>query len=118
MKAYRVYDKECYSDYDIIVFAENRGKAIASALGTEEFPKYDWSFTELRAKRIPALDRAYRGEYRMEWYNDSDRLALIRDAGYYCSEDGFDPNDCERCIGKDYCSRYDEYLEEQEGGDE
>ena len=113
MKAYEVSDKQLYSDYAVIVFAETRGKAISSAIGTDEFPKYEWNFTELRAKRMPELDKAYRGAWRIEWDNDADRLALVRDAGYYCNDDAFDTDECERCAGKEYCSRYEEYLEEE-----
>lgn len=112
MKAWYVTDRKGYSDYAIIVFAETRGKAISSALGTDEFPYYDWDFTELSARREPALDGAYRGAWRIEWDNDADRLAIVK-AGYYCNEDAFDPDECESCIGKDYCSRYEEYLEEE-----
>ena len=50
MKAWYVTDRKGYSDYTIIVFAETRGKAIASAIGTDEFPKYEWDFTELFAR--------------------------------------------------------------------
>ena len=114
MKAWYVTDREGYSDYSIIVFAETRGKAIASVIGTDEFPRYEWSFTELFARREPALDGAYRGEWRMEWDNDSDRLAMVQWGGYYCDEDAFDPDDCERCVAKDHCSRYEEYLEEEQ----
>ena len=117
MKAYEVSDKNGYSDYALIVFAESRGKAISSAIGTDEFPKYEWDFTELRAKRIPALDSAYRGAWCMEWDNADDRLALVRDAGYYCNDDSFDADECEECPGKEYCSRYEEYLEECEDGE-
>lgn len=114
MKAWYVTDREGYSDYAIIVFAETRGKAIASAIGTDEFQKYEWHFTEMSARRKPALDGAYRGNWRMEWENDDDRLAMVQLGGYYCDEDVFDPDDCEKCVGKNYCSRYKEYLEEAE----
>lgn len=113
MKAWYVTDRKLCSDYAIIVFAETRGKAIASAIGTDEFPKYDWDFTELFARREPALDGAYRGCWRMEWDNDSDRLAMVQWGGYYCSDYTFDPEDCKTCSGKNYCSRYKEYLEEE-----
>lgn len=113
MKAWYVTDRKGYSDYAVIVFAETRGKAIASALGTDEFPRFDWDFTELLARREPALDGAYRGAWRMEWDNDADRLAMVKWGGYYCNDDAFDPDECERCSGKDYCSRYEEYLEEE-----
>ena len=113
MKAYIVDDKRGYADCALIVFAESRGKAIASAMGTDEFPKYDWDFTELRARREPALDGAYRGRWRMDWDNDEDRLALVRDCGYYCNDDAFDPDDCERCVAKEYCDRHQDYLDEE-----
>ena len=112
MKAWHVTDREGNSDYTVIVFAETRGKAIALAIGTDEFPKYDWSFTELFARREPSLDGAYRGAWRMEWDNDSDRQAMVQWGGYYCNEDAFDPDDCKTCSGKEYCSRYEEYQEE------
>ena len=117
MKAYHVTDRKGYSDYSVIVFAESRGKAISSALGTDEFPQYDWEFTDLTARRIPALDSAYHGAWRMEWDNTADRLAMIKDAGFYCDEDSFAPSECEECIGRDYCSRYEEYLAEEQAGD-
>ena len=113
MKAWYVTDREGYSDYSVIVFAETRGKAIASVIGTDEFPKYEWCFTKLSARREPALDGAYRGEWRMEWDNDSDRLAMVQWGGYYCDEDAFDPDECERCVAKNHCSRHEEYLEEE-----
>lgn len=112
VKAYQIIDREGYADYSCIVFAETRGKAISLALGTDEFPKHDWDFTQLKAYRIPALDKAYRGTWYMDWYNEEDRLALVKEAGYMCDEDSFDPDECERCCAKEYCSRYEEYLEE------
>lgn len=113
MKAWYVIDREGYSDYSIIVFAETRGKAIASALGTDEFPKCDWDFTRLCARREPALDGAYRGERFMDWDNDDDRLAMVWWGGYRCDDDVFDPDECERCVAKNECSKYEEYLEEE-----
>ena len=113
IKAWHVSDRKGYSDYAVIVFAETRGKAIAIALETDEFQSRDWDFTELYALRKPALDGAYRGNRRMEWHNDADRLAMVRLCGYYCDDDFFDPDECEKCSGKDYCSRYEEYLEEE-----
>lgn len=112
MKAYQVYDRTGYSFYSVIVFAETNGKAKALALGTDEFPASDWDFIQLGARREPKLDQYYRGSWLMDWYNDNDRLVLIKEAGYRCDDDGFDPDDCLRCVGKNYCGRYEEYLEE------
>lgn len=111
MKAWYVTDRKGYADYAIIIFAETRGKAMSKAIGTDEFPKYDWDFTDLYARREPALDGSYRGAWRMEWDNDSDRLAMVRWGGYYCGEDTFDPDDCKNCVAKVCCPRYEEYLE-------
>lgn len=113
MKAWYVTDRGGYSDYSVIVFAKTRGKAISSVIGTDEFPKYDWSFTELSARRKPALDSAYRGNWRMEWDNDADRLAMVKLCGFRCDDDYFDPDECEHCVAKDECSKYEEYLEEE-----
>ena len=115
MKAYKVYDRNAYSEFVVIAFAETRGKAIVNALGTDEFPYGDWDYTEMRAKRCPELDKYYRGAYRMDWDDPGDRLAMIKEAGFYCDEDSFDPDECEKCAGKEYCSQYDEYVEEQDG---
>ena len=117
MKAYEIYDKGGYCEYIFIVFAESRGKALSYALGTDEFPKYDFDYTELRAKRMPKLDKYYRGSPEMDWYNDTDRLAMVNELGTYCGDDAFDPDDCERCCAKDICSRYEEYLEEEQEDD-
>lgn len=113
MKAYAVDDRQGYSEYSVVVFAESRGKAIVAALGTDEFPYADWSYTELRAIRNPELDKYYQGRQCMDWDNPDDRLAMVRDGGYHCAEDAFYPDDCAKCSGKDYCSRYEEYLEEE-----
>lgn len=118
MKAYRVYDRTGYSWYSVIVFAETNGKAKALALGTDTFPSSDWDYTELSARRVPSLDKYYHGAWEMDWYNDDDRLALVKEAGYQCDEDSFDPDDCERCVGKDWCSKYGEYLEEKAEGED
>lgn len=113
MKAYVVSDRKGYSDWIVVVFAESRGKAIVAALDTDEFPYGDWSYTELRAIRKPEFDKHYRGNWRMDWDNPDDRLAMVRAGGYYCDDDSFDPDDCAKCSGKDYCSRYEEYLDEE-----
>ena len=113
MKAYVVGDREGYSEWIVVVFAESRGKAIVAALGTDEFPSEDWSYTELRAIRKPELDKYYRGNLRMDWDDPNDRIAMVRDGGYYCNEDDFNLDGCAKCSGKDYCSRYKEDLDEE-----
>ncbi len=115
MKAYIIHDKDYYLSYSEVVFAETRGKAIADALGLEIFEGY--FFTDLRAKREPALDKHYRGHWCMDWDNPQDRLALVRELDLSCAEDFFDPADCATCIAADFCSRYESYLIEEKDGD-
>ena len=113
LKAYEIYDKYGYNEYSLIVFAENRGKAISYALGTDEFPSCDWDFTQLRAYRRPNFDKYYHGSKTMDWDDDNDRYAMVSE-GFYCGEDAFDPDYCNDCCAKDICSRYEEYVEEEE----
>ena len=115
MKAYVVSDRGGYTEQTVIVFAESRGKAIVAALGTDEFPYGDWSYTELRAIREPELDKYYQGRQRMDWNNPYDRLAMVRDGGYHCNDDSFDPDNCAKCSGKEYCSRYEDNGAFKEG---
>ena len=112
MKAYRVHDRECYVPYVIIVFAESRGKAIAYALGTDEFPYNDFTFTELCATRAKWADKYYRGNKTMDWDNPEDRFAMVNDGGFMCGEEAFDPDDCERCCAKEICEQFSDYKDD------
>lgn len=118
MKAYKVYDREGYADYSCVVFAESRGKAVALALGTDEFPSGDWDFTQLTARRLPSLDKCYRGHWYMDWDNMDDRVALVREAGFICDPECADLDDCKDCQAKDWCSQYEQMMEDMEDDDE
>ena len=112
MKAYQIEDREGYAEYSCVIFAECRGKAISLALGTDEFPQSDWDFTQLKARRIPSLDKYYRkGHWYMDWYNNEDKIALVKEAGYQCDDDSFDPVGCSKCCAKDFCSKYEVYMD-------
>lgn len=102
MKAYVVTDKnECV--YSTVVFAETRGKAIALAQSTDACE--DVPFTEISARRVPQMDKYYRGKSEMDWYNADDRIALCKEAGFSCSDEVLEP-ECEICPAKEYCDRY------------
>lgn len=105
MKAYRVFDREGECGFLFIVFAESRGKAISYALGTEEFPDWDWSYTELRAKRTPRLDKYYRGKRVLDWFDPEDCIALVKE-GYRCPDKDWMETlgQCKECPAKDICS--------------
>lgn len=114
MKAYAVFDKDGFPPYSEVVFAETRAKAIYTALRDTDFSFDGCEYTDMRARRKPMLDKYYRGRSAMDWDNDDDRLVMIRKGGYVCDDDSFDPDECAKCVGKDYCSKYEEYQEENE----
>ena len=113
IKAYRICDREYIEPYVMIVFAESRGKAISYALGTDEFPYYDYDFTQLRATRAKWADKHYRGKHEMDWYNPQDRIAMVKEGGFICDDDSFDPDECKECCAHELCDKYEDYLEEE-----
>ena len=103
MKAYIIHDLKGYADYSTVVFAETSGKAKATAITTDAFDDYE--FTEISARRVPALDKYYRGECEMDWYNTEDRIALVKDGGFSCDPECWEEEDCEKCPAKQWCDR-------------
>ena len=86
-----------------VVFAETRGKAKSMARYTDAC--CDCDFIDIRVKRFPEADSRYNGKAdRMYWDKPSDRLFLVKEAGFYCEE----PEDklCIKCRAKDFCSYY------------
>ena len=112
MKAYVIHDRGGYSDYSVVVFAESHGKAKAAALGTDEFPSSDWDYTELSARRLPALDKYYHGQWMMDWDNMEERLALVKEAGFRCDPDYAELDDCKDCKAKEWCGTYESMMED------
>lgn len=103
MKAYIITDLRGYADYSTVVFAETSGKAKAIAITTDAFNDYE--FTEISARRVPKLDKYYRGLDKMDWDNDEDRVAMVKDGNFSCSYE-FEPDDCETCPARQWCERY------------
>lgn len=106
MKAYKISDLKGYCEYSTIVFAETSGKAKAIAITTDAFNDYE--FTEISARRVPKLDKYYRGLDEMDWFDDADRIALVRDGGYSCDPEYWEEEDCEKCPAKQWCDRYED----------
>ena len=104
MKAYIITDLKGYADYSTVVFAETSGKAKAIAITTDAFNDYE--FTEISARRVPKLDKYYRGLDEMDWFDPNDRVALVRDANFSCSyEYELTDCECESCPAKQWCDR-------------
>ena len=76
MKAYSASDMNGESGCSIVVFAETAGQAKAYAASSDEFDTFD--FTEIRVHRCKALDKFYKGKYKMDWMDDDDRVAMVR----------------------------------------
>ena len=105
MKAYKISDLKGYADYSTVVFAETSGKAKAIAITTDAFNDYE--FTEISARRVPKLDKYYRvGKKEMDWYDDADRIALVKEGKFHC----FEVSECPSCPAREYCD-YNEVVE-------
>lgn len=101
-----------------VVFAETRGKARAEAQCTECCEGAD--FCNIEVHREPQMDQYYTaGKTSMDWDNPQDRLAIVKDCGFYCGYDAFDLAECKTCPAREYCDEYeyenkDEYEDENE----
>lgn len=112
MKAYNVRDKNSGFNVEVI-FAETAGKAKSYATTYCEIFE-DCCFCDLDVRRNPHIDKYYTdGKQKMDWYNPKDRLALVKECGFVCDDEYFDIDNCEKCIAKEYCDRYEEYLESE-----
>ena len=94
----------------VVVFAESAGKARYIAICSYELGD-DLRFQDVRVYRAPSLDKCYRGLNMMNWNDPQDRIAMVRDAGFQCSE--ADPVSCEICAARAYCDTYKDRMEEQ-----
>ena len=113
MKAWTVSDKSYYEGGCTVVFAETRGKAHALAMNTDCCEYADWN--DVHVVRNPAMDKMYRGKDEMDWYEPEDRIVLVKECGWYCSD--VDREYCEGCPAAEWCDDYQEWKEwEQEEG--
>lgn len=111
MKAWEVKNK--YEGFNAeIVFATTAGKAKTLALSISEDNFDDSNFCDLEAHRVPALDKYYKsGKTHMDWCEPNDRLVLVKEYDYYCSDDCFSVKECYKCMANKYCQRYKDYVE-------
>ena len=108
MKAWPVGEKDEFCA--TVVFADTRGKARALAMHTDCCEGAD--FCSIEVYRQPQMDKYYTdGKREMDWEDSQDRIALVKDCGFRCSEDVFEIDDCEICPAKEYCDRYSDYVE-------
>lgn len=116
-----IASKRVFDDYDkarfvketvnfgaTVVFAETRDKAKSLALCTSCCK--DANICDIEVRRVPQMDKYYvEGKTEMDWFNPKDRIALVKECGFYCE----DPiaECCESCPAKEFC---DEAVQEKE----
>ena len=94
-----------------VVFAETRGQAKVLAQSTDACE--DMDFTDIRAIRAPELDRFYKGRPEMNWFDDDDRIALVKYGGFHCNiEVDVYKEKCEACPAHEWCERYENEVTE------
>ena len=112
---HKCYVVECPEGYKVAVFAETAGKAKYIAKDADQFygaytDRGLWA-TQLRAYRLPAGDSHYRGRVFMDWNNRDDRVFLVKELDYACSEE-YDL-ECGDCPALGICLRTQEWEEMQ-----
>lgn len=111
MKAYKV--KDLVNGDIAIVFAENGNKARSYALTYADCFE-DNDYCELCAYRIPTIDKYYqKGKKAMDWQNQDDRLAIVKELGIGCDDETYDITECQKCKAKNYCDTYEEKVDNE-----
>lgn len=111
MKAYKV--KNLVNGNFAIVFAKNGSKAKSYAFTyTDYFDGYD--YCELCAYRTPTIDKYYqKGKKAMDWQNQNDRLAIVKELGIGCDYDTYNIAEYQKCKAKNYCDTYEEKIDNE-----
>lgn len=109
MKAYKACDSFAPDYGCTVVFAANAKEAKKIAFCSKLLEDMDW--INIRVKRIPELDDAYRGRCEIDWLNQNDRLAMVK-YGFYCDDESFDPCECVKCAAREWCGQYEAWMDE------
>ena len=110
MKAWIVGRKDDF--YSEIIFAETRGKASSLALSTDCCEDAD--FCDIEVRRMPQADKYYKqGKWHLDWDIPQDRIVLVNECGFTCNDEYFDLEECENCSAKEYCCKYQDFLESE-----
>lgn len=108
-KAWSCYEEE--EGVIEVVFADTRGKARMYLKELDTFDNY--RYIEISPRREKALDYLDHPDgYVMNWFKDEDRISMVRHLGVQC-DDAY-REDCEVCCAQELCSKYEDYLEEED----
>ena len=107
-KAWSFYEEE--ESIIEVVFADTRGKARMYLKELDTFDNY--RYIEISPRRKKALDYLnHEDGYVMDWNKEEDRIAMVKNIGFYCSVP--DKEECNERCAKEWCSKYEEYKEEE-----
>lgn len=107
MKAWLVREKGEFSA--AVVFAETRGKARVLAQSTDCCE--DVNFLDIEVRRMKEADKYYEdGKWELNWLNSVDRIALVKDCGFFCDPNYWMYGDCENCSAVEWCDQYQERM--------
>ena len=108
-KAWSFYEEE--ESIIEVVFADTRGKARMYLKELDTFDNY--RYIEISPRREKALDYLnHEDRYVMDWNKEEDKIALVKNIGVYCLD--ADKDECKECCAKEWCSKYEEYEEEED----
>lgn len=110
MKAWEVQDLPYY-EHCAIVFAETAGKAKKYCVDHEDVIG-EVEFIKVYVRRAKEMDKYYTGKCGMDWHDEDDRIAMVKEMGFYCDDEGFDPTECKTCTANKFCSKYQDWLDE------
>ena len=107
-KAWSFYEEE--ESIIEVVFADTRGKARMYLKELDTFDNY--KYIEISPRREKSLDYLdYEDGYVMDWNKEEDRIALVKNIGFYCLDP--DKDECKECCAREWCSKYEEFEEEE-----
>lgn len=86
MKAYQITEGY-YADWAFVVFAESANKAKSIGLGLFRYADYDCRYIDIKAERMPLLDRFYKGEEEIDYDNPEVKRILVEEYGWDYAEE-------------------------------
>ena len=108
-KAWSFYEEE--EGVIEVVFADTRGKARMYLKELDTFDNY--RYIEISPRREKSLDYLDHPDgYVMSIAREKDRIALVKNMGVHCLDP--DKDECEKCCVREWCSKYEDYQEEDE----
>lgn len=108
VKAYKAWDNRSVEPCSTVVFAKNVLEAKRIAIRSETCEDAD--YINIRVQRFPQMDKYFRGEPEVDWYDMEAREALVA-LGWMCLETS---EECDACQARAFCGRWEGENEDNE----